>query len=348
MPLPQPIESWVRENAELALEPANRDDIDEFAAAAAGYLAREYRVDVPARHILPTPGGRAAMTALIACVLHPGDAVMVTEPGYPAFARLADYLHAKVLAVPLDPENGFAPDLAAVSRQANGPLRIIAMNYPNNPTGAKLSPSVFACFSELVVQNTVLFNDATYGPLVYDEQPRSLIACNGLSKHAADLLELHSFSKFFPLGPIAVSFLAGSATTLTRVKTYSEFAWSPLSRLQLQATIRCMRDSARMGELRRLLPLQLESLHETLNDIGFKPYATPAGLYVICEAPSHIDGKAIGSAEEAARQLVDSFDLVVAPIDAPRHGYLRFSALYQREDLARLAGLRNRMRRALS
>jgi aspartate/methionine/tyrosine aminotransferase len=103
-----------------------------------------------------------------------------------------------------------------------------------------------------------------------------------------------------------------------------------------------------MGELRRLLPLQLESLHETLNDIGFKPYATPAGLYVICEAPSHIDGKAIGSAEEAARQLVDSFDLVVAPIDAPRHGYLRFSALYQREDLARLAGLRNRMRRALS
>ena len=348
MPLPQPIESWVREHAELALEPANRDDLDEFAGAAAGYLAREYRIDVPTANILPTPGGRAAMTALIACVLHPGDAVMVTEPGYPAFARLAAYRHATVVEVPLDPENGFAPELAAISRQANGPLRVIAMNYPNNPTGAKLSPAVFASFSELVAGNTVLFNDATYGPLVYDEEPRSLIAFNGLSKRTADVLELHSFSKYFPLGPSAVSFLAGSAATLERVRTYSEFAGSPLSRLQLQATTRCMRDAARLGELRRILPLQLESLCGTLSDIGFRPYATPAGVYVICEAPSHIDGKAIGSAEEAARQLMDSFDLAVTPIDTPRHRYLRFSAQYRPEDLARLAGLRNRIRRALS
>jgi aspartate/methionine/tyrosine aminotransferase len=348
VPLPEPIESWVRENAELALAPATRDDMDEFAAAAAGYLAREYRVDVPAAHILPTPGGRAAMTALIACVLHPGDAVMVTEPGYPAFARLAAYRHARVVEVPLDPEKGFAPDLAAVSRQANGPLRVIAMNYPNNPTGSKLSPAVFAGFSELAAGNAVLFNDATYGPLVYDEQPRSLIACNGLSRHAADLLELHSFSKCFPLGPTAVSFLAGSAATMERVKTYSEFAWSPLSRLQLQATTRCLRDSSRLRQLRRLLPLQLQSLHETLKDAGFRPYAARAGVYLICDAPTHIDGKAIGSAEEAARQLMDSFGLAAVPIDAPGHSYLRFSALYRPEDLARLAGLRNRVRRALS
>jgi aspartate/methionine/tyrosine aminotransferase len=223
---------------------------------------------------------------------------------------------------------------------------VISINYPNNPTGAKLSGAVVASLCELVSESTVLFNDATYGPLVYDEQPRSLVASEKLNERAVELLELHSFSKLFPLGPIAVSFLAGSEATMEPIKTYSEFAWSPLSRLQLHATIRCLRDSERLRELRHFFPSQLESLYNTLNDIGFRAFPTPAGVYTICEVPSHIDGKPISSADEAADQLLERFDLAVVPLDTPRRSYLRFSSLYQPEDLERLAGLRNRLRLA--
>jgi len=339
VPLPETIDGWIQANAGEALLPAGRDELDEFAHAASAFLAREYRADVPASRILPTPGGRAAMSAFIACVLRPGDKVLVTEPGYPAFARLATNRHAEVLVSFLDPENAFAPQLASIAEADNEPIRVIAVNYPNNPTGARLSSDVVSKLGEIAAASTILFNDATYGPLVYDEAPGSLLG-NGTSEASrSEMVELHSFSKLFPLGPVAVSFLAGSEETMQSVSTYSEFVWSPLSKLQLKVTTMCLQDEARLQELREFFPAQLRALRQTLIGAGFEPYPTPAGVYTICPVPARIAGKIVASADEAAHRLMNEFDLAVFPLDTTRHSYLRFSSLYHAEDLERLSRL---------
>jgi aspartate/methionine/tyrosine aminotransferase len=265
--------------------------------------------------------------------------VLVTEPGYPAFARLAAHRHAEVLVSLMDPENAFAPEFASVVRADDAPIRVIAVNYPNNPTGATLSSSIISKLDQLTAGSTILFNDATYGPLVYHEAPVSLLN-NGLSVTSrAEVVELHSFSKLFPLGPVAVSFLAGSQETMQSLSTYSEFAWSPLSKLQLKATTICLQDAARLRELRGFFPAQLQKLRRALKSIGFEPYPASAGVYTICRVPSRIAGKLVSSAEEAANRLMDEFDLAVFPLDTPRQGYLRFSSLYHTEDLERLSRL---------
>ena len=341
--LPESIDSWIRANAVLAIKPAGQAEIKEFTEAATELLRREYGADIAADRILPTPGGRAAMSAFVASVLEPGDGVLVTEPGYPSFARLATHRHANIHEVVLDPEHGFAPDLGSAFGRDAAPLRVIALNYPNNPTGAILSPETIELLHRVAGTGTIVFNDATYGPLVYDHQPTSLLNENMSRDSQIELVELHSFSKLFPIGPIAVSFLAGSEATMRSVSNYSEFAWSPLSSLQLQATTLCLRDSARLQELRELFPVQLQQLRQTLSDIGFEPYPTPAGIYSLCPAPAHIGGKVVTNAAEAAGHLMDDFDLAVVPWDTPKHSYLRFSSLYQPEDLERLAGLRERL-----
>jgi aspartate/methionine/tyrosine aminotransferase len=343
IPLPETIDDWIQANADQALKPAGRAEVDEFAHAASVFLAREYRAEIPVTRILPAPGGRAAMSAFIACALSPGDKVLVTEPGYPAFARLATHRHAEVLVSFLDPGNGFAPQLTSIVEADNGPIRVIAMNYPNNPTGAKLSSDIITKLGEITAASTILFNDATYGPLVYDESPGSLLG-NGMSETSQiEMVELHSLSKLFPLGPVAASFLAGSEEMMQSVSTYSEFAWSPLSKLQLKATTMCLQDEARLHELREFFPAQLRALRQTLISIGLEPYPTPAGVYTICPVPSHIAGKSVASGEEAANRLMDEFDLAVLPLDTPRHSYLRFSSLYHAEDLERLSGLGARL-----
>ena len=343
IPLPETIENWIQAHADQALKPGGRAEVDEFAHAASAFLAREYRAEIPATRILPTPGGRAAMSAFIACALSPGDKVLVTEPGYPAFARLATHRHAEVLVSFLDPGNAFAPQFTSVVEADNGPVRVIAVNYPNNPTGARLSSDVISKLREIAAASTVMFNDATYGPLVYGEDPGSLLG-NGISESSQlEMVELHSFSKLFPLGPVAVSFLAGSEETMQSVSTYSEFAWSPPSKLQLNATTMCLQDGARLQELRGFFPAQLQALRRTLISIGFEPYPTPAGVYTICPVPSRIAGKSVTSADEAAHRLMDEFDLAVFPLDTPRYSYLRFSSLYRAEDLERLSGLGARL-----
>ena len=343
IPLPGTIDDWIRSNADLALKPAGRLEAAEFTHAASDFLAREYRVEVPAECILPTPGGRAAMSAFIACTLSPGDRVLVTEPGYPAFARLSTHRHAEVLVSLLDPGNGFAPELTSVVGVDDRPIRVIAVNYPNNPTGARLSSSVISRLGEITDASTILFNDATYGPLVYDESPGSVLYNGMPGTSQIETVELHSFSKLFPLGPVAVSFLAGSEKTMQTVSTYSEFTWSPLSKLQLKATTMCLQDEVRLQELRGFFPTQLQKLRQTLRSIGFEPYPAPAGVYTLCQVPSRIAGKLVKSAEEAANRLMNEFDLAVFPLDTPRHGYLRFSSLYHVEDLERLSGLGTRL-----
>jgi aspartate/methionine/tyrosine aminotransferase len=341
--LPRAIDGWIRENAELAIKPAGAADISEFSQAAADMLNREYGVNITADRILPTPGGRAAMSAFVASVLEPGNGVLVTDPGYPAFSRLASHRHARIHEIELDPERGFAPDLGSLSGDDAPPQRVIALNYPNNPTGATLSRDTLALLKGVMDGDTILFNDATYGPLVFDQRPSSLLLDEMLAGSKTEIVELHSFSKLFPIGPIAVSFLAGSEKTMFSVSTYSEFAWSPLSSLQLQATTLCLRDATRLQELREFFPAQLTQLQRTLSDIGFEPYPSPSGVYAICPAPARIGGQAVSTAAEAAAHLMDEVDLAVVPFDTPRHGYLRFSSLYQPEDLERLAGLRGRL-----
>lgn len=279
------------------------------------------------------------MSAFVACALEPSQAVVVTEPGYPAFLRLATHRHARIHALELDPAHAFAPDLTPL-RDMQGAVRVIALNYPNNPTGAPLSQQMVGELDAISDSETILFNDATYGPLVYDRQPQSILHTNIAVADGVDKIELHSFSKLFPIGPIAVSFLAGSAATMASVSTYSEFAWSPLSLLSLRATTLCLQDAARLAELRAFFPAQLEALRHTLTDLGFEPFPAPSGVYAICPTPAHIGGTAVTSGAEAAARLMDDFDLAVVPWDSGRHSYLRFSSLYQPVDLERLAGLK--------
>lgn len=335
--LPEELESWVEENARLAIKAANPDEVARFREAARDFLEAEYRVSIDADCIVPVPGGRVGMSAFIACLLEPGDGVVVTEPGYPAFARMAAHRQAVVHRVPLDPHNDFAPDLGVLSTEDAASMRVLALNYPNNPTGAVLSASTRDAIHETAGHGSHVFNDAVYGPLTYEGQAACLLGGGAAGRPHFHEVELHSLTKLYPLGPLSGSFLAGSPDSMQAIRTYSEFAWSPMSGLQIGATIWCLEDTAGRRRTRDFFARQMARLRETLVALGFEPYPAPAGIYLLCRVPDKIGGKAVASAEQAATIMMDEFDIAVVPWDVPPNGYLRFSSLYREEDLEKLA-----------
>jgi aspartate/methionine/tyrosine aminotransferase len=343
-PLSSEMSEWLKSNSELALVPGNHDDIAAFAAAAAGFLERQYGVQIDPQHILPTAGGRAAMGILASCTLSATSTVIVTEPGYPAFARLAAQLGANVVASHLDKNNDFAPDFEYSDEVTRGSVTMVAVNYPNNPSGSTLSPAVLEKLRDLASPGLTLFNDATYGPLVYDAKPTSLLSESFPEDVRPNVVELHSFSKHYPIGPLAVAFLAGSPELMQAMSTYSEYAWSPLSRLQLLATAKCLLDVDRIRRIKDYAPGQLVSLQAVLDDIGFRTYTSHSGSYLICDVPESIAGDSVTSAQHAARVLMDKFDIAVVPLGTDEHSYLRFAALYRPDDLERLAALKSKLR----
>ena len=338
--LPPELTEWLHSNPDLALRPASPDTVSEFKDAAASLLQQEYGVSLDHDQIVPMPGGRVAMTAIAACMLQPGDNVLVTEPGYPAFARLASHWHAGVCSVPLDPAQNFAPDLSVISAQELEKTRVFSLNYPNNPTGAVLSAAAQKAILDAAAQvGALVFNDNVYGPLTYATRPTSLLGCSS----NVECIELHGLTKLYPLGPQGASFLAGSRATMRKISTYAEFAWSPKSALKIQATTWCFRDVGGRAKIKSFFQAQLKVLHQVLIDIGFEPYPVPAGIYALCRLPRSIGGRTVTTAEEAAVILMDEFDLAVVPWDpAPNH-YLRFTSMYQPEDLERLRGLTEKL-----
>ena len=342
--LPVTVSRLVEESPSLVLRSANRDEVGEFTDSAAAYLQRVYDVEVLPTQILPMPGGRAAMTMLAASVLEPGDGVLVTEPGYPAFARVVSQHHASVHAAVLDPNRSFLPALEGLAAGDLASIRLVALNCPNNPTGVVLSADTVTAVTAGLAADTILFNDATYGPLVYGQQPISLLDSAVTRGRELAVLELHSLAKLFALGPLSMSFLVGTGSLVERLRQYCDFAWSPLSALRLQVATLCLQETRYLEEVRGDLETRLDRLRATLIEVGFEPYPTPAGIYVLTSTPETIGERSPNTAQEVADILLDDFGIAVASWDRPPNRYLRFAALCRPEDLAALASLKNELR----
>ncbi|MDH4049265.1 MAG: pyridoxal phosphate-dependent aminotransferase [Gammaproteobacteria bacterium] len=337
IPLADELDQWIHANPGLALKAASPDDMASFREAAANYLRVEYKARVTEDQIVPVPSGRVGMSAFIACLLAPGEAVVVTEPGYPAFARMASHRHADVLQVMLDPEKGFAPDLDSLSDAERQRLRVIALNYPNNPTGAVISAETRAVIHAASAHTgAVIFNDAVYGPLTYEENSSCLLTNASGQMQGDDLVELHSLTKLYPLGPQSGSFLVGSAGSMRDIATYSEFAWAPMSALQVRATSWCLADRDGRQKIRNFYRQQLAELRDVLVRLGFEPYPTPSGIYALCRVPESIGGSRVASAAEAATVLMEKFSVAVVPFDVAGYSYLRFCSMFLPEDMQRL------------
>ena len=342
--LPSSLVGLVTGGAARILERANLDEHHAFGEQAATYLSREFGVVVEPEQILPVPSGRVAMTALTACLLEPGDGVLVTEPGYPAFARVAAHRHCRVRTVALHPDRGFLPDLSSLPLDELGRIRLAALNYPNNPTGAVLGPETVATLVDHLGSAPILFNDSTYGPLVYGQPPTSLLADSIGVEPRQGVVELHSLAKLFALGPLAISFLIGSSEVIEQLRHYSDFAWSPLSSLHIQAATQALAEDSYVEQVRQLCHKRVERVRGGLSHLGFEPYPTPSGLYILTRVPSAIAGEEVSSARQVADLLLDRFGVAVAFWDIQDTGYLRFTSLYSEGDLTRLVDMKEEMR----
>jgi LL-diaminopimelate aminotransferase len=337
--LPDAIQETVRRHGELALRRCTREETQAFTRAAVGFLSRTYGAEVPDAAILPTPGGRAALSTLGATLISPGQIVVVTEPGYPVFDRVAAQSHAELKTVALDPEHGFEPDLEGVDGKGSDAVRLLALNYPNNPTGTVPSPAAIAGMQDALDADAIWLNDATYGPLTYRERPFSLLSTKAVRDGQVRALELHSLAKLFPLGPLSASFLAGDRELIDPVREYSDFAWSPMSALQLRVAGECLAQDDHLAVLRDGLQERLTRLGDVLSQLGFDCFPVQGGMYQFCRAPSRVGGLEVRDADEAAEVLLASHDVAVMPFQVGQNAYVRFSALYLPEELEILAGL---------
>ncbi|MEW6277054.1 MAG: pyridoxal phosphate-dependent aminotransferase [Candidatus Eremiobacterota bacterium] len=156
---------------------------DDVRAAVGEYLG------LPGERCCLTHGSQEALyLALKTALGGPSDEVLVVEPGYPAYAKIARMEGLPVRSVGLDPDRGFQPDAARVLSALRPETRMVVLASPNNPT-ARVWPR--AELDRLVagLQDRWLVWDEVYRELCYVAYARPDYArtlwVGGLSKCSA-------------------------------------------------------------------------------------------------------------------------------------------------------------------
>ncbi|HFV9242500.1 TPA: aminotransferase [Enterobacter bugandensis] len=105
-------------------------------------LISEQYVSQSADNILITHGAIGANALVYETLVEPGDTVISVLPTYQQHYSIPASYGAEVKILPLRPENGFLPDIAEMKSLIDSKTRLIAINNPNNPTGALIDETL--------------------------------------------------------------------------------------------------------------------------------------------------------------------------------------------------------------
>ena len=90
-------------------------------------------------HILCYAGAEEGLYWLMLECAGPGDHVLLTVPNYQSMEATALATGAQVTGLVLDPAHDWALDLEAVKHALRPTTKLIAVNFPNNPSGAEMA-----------------------------------------------------------------------------------------------------------------------------------------------------------------------------------------------------------------
>jgi aspartate/methionine/tyrosine aminotransferase len=124
-------------------------------------IAATYR-GISADDILCFAGAEEGLWCAMHALLEPGDHAIVTVPNYQSMETVPALL-CSVTGLAMHPERDWAVDLNELIAAIRPNTRLLALNFPNNPTGAVPDKEQFLAIIELCRQRGIyIFSDEVY------------------------------------------------------------------------------------------------------------------------------------------------------------------------------------------
>jgi methionine transaminase len=140
--------------------------------AIAEKVAFLYQTNInPDTEITITPGGTYAIYSSLTAILHPGDEVIVFEPGYDSYIPNIEINGAKAITINLV-YPGYHIDWATVQKAITPKTKAIIINSPHNPTGSITSEEDIQQLRKIIAgTNIFIISDEVYEHLIFDNIP---------------------------------------------------------------------------------------------------------------------------------------------------------------------------------
>ncbi|MFM9370595.1 aminotransferase [Streptomyces sp. Da 82-17] len=244
-------------------------------------------------NVLITHGAVGANALVHATLVEPGDHVVAVVPTYQQHYSIPDSIGARVDLLPLREADGWLPDLDALDRLVTDETKLIAVNNPNNPTGALIDEAGLRRIADIARRAGAW--------LLCDEVYRGTDQTgDGFTASVADLYErgisTGGMSKPYSLAGLRLGWITGPAELLEAVATHRDYTTISVGRVD--DLLACLalehKDAilARAHALTRANLAVLDAWVEGRDDVSYvRPasgttallrYRLPLGSYEFC------------------------------------------------------------------
>jgi len=260
--------------------------------------------------------------------LNPGDAVLVPNPGYASYSAIAHLLEAQIIPYDLKAELHWYPDFEQLEKTDLTKVKMMWVNYPNMPTGAKATKELFEKLIAFGKKHSILIvNDNPYS-FILTEKPMSILQMAGAKDVA---VELNSLSKSFNMAGWRVGMLVGNQDIISNaLKVKSNMDSGMLYSLQMGAASALTVDSDWFESLNQIYTKRRSIVWKIADQLGFTYDKSAEGFFVWMQLPNGIQSY------DMSDKLLYEYDVFVTPgsiFGSNGDGYVRFSLCINEEKL---------------
>lgn len=259
--------------------------IPSLRKAISGFYSKHFNVSVdPETEILPLIGSKEGIMHISMTFLNRGDAVLVPDPGYPAYAAAAKMCGARCIYYDLTAENDWLPDLQHLQKEDLQSVKIMWVNYPNMPTGRKADKGLFDELISFGIKNNILIvNDNPYSFILNNRTLSILSAANA----DGNALELNSLSKSHNMAGWRIGMVLGNEELISNIiKIKSNMDSGMFLPVQEAAVTAMSLGEKWFSGLNAVYAERKKLVMKLLSILGCKCNSKQSGMFIWAEIPS--------------------------------------------------------------
>jgi aminotransferase len=240
----------------------------------------------PKTEILVTVGVSEALDIAFRAVLNPGDEVIYHEPCYVSYNPSIKMAYGVPVVVETREENNFALMAADVEKAITPKTKIIALNFPTNPTGGIMPPEELEKIAALAVKHDLfVFTDEIYCELLYDGRThKSIVEYPGMRERT---VLLHGFSKAFAMTGWRLGYACAPAPLREAMMKIHQYCMLCAPIMSQIAGIEALKMGASAyEEMRQSYEMRRNIIVARLNGMGLHCFNPGGAFYVFPEIRS--------------------------------------------------------------
>ncbi len=288
--------------------------------AVANHYNSTYGVDVDPENIVVTQGTSPAMLLVFGALLDPGDEVIISDPGYPAYSNYVEFLGGVAKRIRVRASEGFRFRPEEIRAAITPRTRAIMINSPANPMGTVLPPEDLAELALIAEETGVwVVSDEIYHGLQFEGAEHSIL------EYTDRAFVLNGFSKAYAMTGWRLGYLIAPPEFVRPCEVIQQnFFLCANHFVQVAGTVALTQGASEVTRMRSIYNERRRYLVPALRSLGLEIETEPTGAFYVFANARQWGTDSI----ELARSILDEAAVSVAPgvdFGPGGEGFLRFS-----------------------